>query len=206
MEVRDYINILKRNLALIIIATVIFAALALVMTLRQKTTYQSSISIAISSLQATKQSDLPYYQYDNYYATQVATTLSDNVVGWMSSPSMVAEIYQAAGYPLPSGNLRELGKIFTAKKKVATATVIDIGYSSTDDQQSEKLMSATADVLKKQIESNNSANESAKFKADATTPVVIIAPKPYALNIVIAALVGLFISVGVAFLGESLKK
>ena len=206
MEFADYIRIVKKNLLMIVVVTVLFGLAAGIVTARQDTSYQASTSIEIARLQSVDQNKVGYFQYDDFYATQVATTFSDNVVGWLASPAMVAEIFQKAGYDLPSGNLKDLGKVFTAKKNVATSTVIVVNYFSTDYNKSEKLIATAAQVLKTKIEGYNSSASSAKFSVDVTTPVVIASPKPTALNTVIAAVVGLFISFGVAFLGESLKK
>ena len=206
MELGEYLQILRKYIWVIVITTIVFGLAAYLLTIRQKINFQSSTGIEISRVETAKQSSVPYYEYDNYYGTQVATTLSDNIVGWLSSPAMVAEIYQKAGYPLPPGNLRDLGKIFTAKKQAATSTVINISYSSTDKEQSEKLIAAAAEVLKKQIESENANSEGAVFRVSSANPVVIEAPKPIALNTAIAVIIGLFLSVGFSLLKESLKK
>lgn len=206
MGLAEYLSIIKKYIWVILVTTLVFALVAYSLTIRQKTNFQSSTGIEISRSETIKQSSVPYYEYDNYYGTQVATTLADNVVGWLSSPAMVAKIFQKAGYPLPPGNLRFLGKIFTAKKQVATSTVINISYSSTDEKQSQKLITAAADVLKKQIESENTSGNSSVFRVNTPDPVVIPAPKPIALNIAIAAIIGLFLSLSFSFLRESLKK
>jgi len=116
MEFADYIRIVKKNLLMIVVVTVLFGLAAGIVTARQDTSYQASTSIEIARLQSVDQNKVGYFQYDDFYATQVATTFSDNVVGWLASPAMVAEIFQKAGYDLPSGNLKDLGKVFTAKK------------------------------------------------------------------------------------------
>jgi len=206
MELNEYLHVLKKYIWVIIVTTVVFGLVAYILTARQKVSYQASTGLEISRTEATSQAAVPYYEYDNYYGTQVATTLVDNVVGWLSSPAMVAQIFQKAGYPLPPGNLRDLGKIFTAKKQVATATVINISYASTDQEQSEKLIAAASEVLKNQIENTGSGSDSTAFKVRSVNPVVIATPKPLALNTVIATIIGLFLSVSFSLLRETLKR
>jgi capsular polysaccharide biosynthesis protein len=206
MELSEYLHILRKNIWIIIITTLVFGLASYILTSKQKVSYQASTGLEISRAETAKQSTVQYYEYDNYYGTQVATTLADNVVGWLSSPAMVAQIFQKAGYPLPPGSLKDLGKVFTAKKQVATATVINISYSSTDQEQSKKLIAAASEVLKDQIENTETGADSATFKVKSVNPVVIAAPKPTVLNTVIAAVIGLFLSISFSLLRETLKR
>ncbi|MDH4358623.1 MAG: Wzz/FepE/Etk N-terminal domain-containing protein [Candidatus Berkelbacteria bacterium] len=203
MELKDYVQIIKKNLIMIIVVAAILGLAAYFVTLRQEPTYNSTIGIEITREQTAKQAEVPYYLYDNYYATQVATTLSDNIIGWLSAPSFVSEILTKAGYEAPSGSLREISKTFTAKKKISTSSVVDISYSSTDSQKAEKIIQTAASLLRDKTEALNSAKEAAKYVTSVSTPVVITTPKPLLLNTLIGVLVGLFLSVGYAFLKNS---
>ena len=203
MEIGDYFKIIKKNLPAIFLIPIVFAVITLVVTWQSPFSYQSSSAIEITRYQTQKQDEVNYFLYDNYYNTQVATTFSDNVVGWVSTPSTVAETFREAGLALPRVSLRELGKTFTAKKKVDKASVVDLSYTSNNPEKAEKLMQTLTGVLKNKVEKYNSTDSSAKFVVTTANPVVIASPKLYTLNTIIAVFVGLFISLGYLFLKES---
>jgi len=205
MELKDYIRIIKKNLIVIVAVTVVFGLVAYLATARQKPVYNSTIGIEITREQAAKQADTPYYQFDNYYATQAATALSDNVIGWLAAPSFVSEIFNKAGYETPPGSLRELSKIFTARKKISNSSVIDISYSSTNSQKAEKIIKTAAGMIKDKTDALNSSQDTAKYITSVSTPVVITSPKPLLLNTLIGVFVGLFLTIGYAFIKNSTK-
>jgi len=206
MEFSDYIAILKKNILLMLALGIVLGLVAFFATSKQPTSYQATSALEILRDQTQKQSDVAYYQYDNYYNVQVSANLSDNLVGWLAAPSTVAEIFRGAGYDVPSGDLRDLGKIFTVKKKISTSSVIDVSYVSTDSDKAESLMKAAMTNLKGKVEQYNKSDNSSKFSVSISEPVVIIAPKQLTINTVVAVIVGLLIGTGIAFARESTKK
>jgi capsular polysaccharide biosynthesis protein len=205
MEIKDYYLILKRNLFLLIIVTLLFGVVAYLFTNYQKPTYQSSIAIEISRIPALSQSQVDYYQFDNYYTSTVAAQLATNISDWIISPSTVTEVFQQAGYPLPTGDLKGLTKVFTVSKKQESSSVITASYSSSDQTQAEKIISAAGEAVKENIDEYNKAESAGKFLARASEPVVIANPKKTGLNTVIALFLGFVISLGIISLKEALK-
>jgi len=206
MELTEYYRIIKKNLWLIIITVVVFVAAAWIITQGGAAKYQAGVSLDVAGAPTQRQTEVPYYQYDNYYAALAASAVSDNAIGWLSSPAGVAEVFKGAGYDLPTGDLRTLGKTFTTKKKLANSAVIDIGYTSDSTDKSERLIREAAHILKSKIEATSQSGATAKFIVSVSDPVVITEKKQVALNALIAALVGLFISLGVVFTRHQLKK
>lgn len=204
MDLKAYLRILGKNWIMIVVVIVVFIGATIYWTGRQPLTYSASASLDISRSEQ-KQSDVNYYQYDNYYNNLSANSISDNVVGWVSSPATIAEIYKKAGMDLPKGDLKSLSKIFTAKKKVATAPIIDISYTSADADQSSNLINTATNVLKAKVEQYNNNADTKTFQVNLSSPVVIENQKFYAINIFIAAFAGLLISLAVCFGKESLK-
>lgn len=191
---------------MIVAATILFAALALVVTWKRPVSYQSSSAIEVTRYPIMKQAEVNYFQYDNFYNTQVATTFANNLVGWSSAPSIVAQTYKEAGYEVPPVSIRDLGKTFTAKKKTDGSSVVDLSYTSKDAIMAQKMMVTLTEVLKEKIEDSNKTDASAKFSVNSSDPVIVANPKTYTLNAVIAALFGIFLSVSLAFIRESTKK
>lgn len=206
MDIIDYLNIIKKNIILIVSVIIIVTGITLILTWGTPPTYQSSSAIEITRSPLQTQSNVEYFQYDNFYNTQVATTFANNVVGLIGAPSIVAETYQGAGYEIPPSNLRDLGKTFTAKKKTDLSSVVDVSYSSKDKAKAEAMIKTLSSIIKEKIESNNAKDTSAKFTVSVTDPVIISNPKMYTLNAIVAGIFGLFISIGYALILNSIKK
>lgn len=205
MEIKDYIRFLAKNYILIIAITLLFAVATYIISVIRPDTYQSSASIEVTRFESEPQTDVPYYQYDNYYAYQTASVASDNMIGWASSAATTAEIYKRAGYDIPSVSLKELAKTFTAVKDVSTSAVISLSYSSSDQEKSARMIETATKVLKEKVEAYNKVTDQNTFTVQTSTPVTIAAPKMEALNTVIAAFIGFLIALGSVSIREAIK-
>jgi len=206
MEIKEYFQILKRNWILIVATITIFCLVAFLVTEKQPYNYQSSSAIEIIRYQTQRQADVPYFQYNNYYANQAAAAVSDNIISWLSSASTVAEIYQRAGYPLPTASIRALSKTFTVQKKITTSAVIDISYSSKDREKAIKLIKTASELVKERVEQQNSSDTSSILSVRVNEPVSIAEPKPIGLNTGIAGFAGLLVALGIVSIREALRK
>jgi capsular polysaccharide biosynthesis protein len=207
MEVRDYIKFLSRNYVIVITTTLIFAIVTYAVTVMQPDTYQSSASLEAIRSEAKPQSEVPYFQYDNYYSYQAASAASDNLIGWIESASTVAQIYDKAGYQKPSANIKDLSKTFTATKTVGTSAVVSISYSSKDREQAEKMVSTATEVLKEKVEAYNKSSDQSQniFSAQYSEPVTVVAPKMEMLNVAIATFIGLLVAIGTVSIKEAVR-
>ncbi len=206
MEITDYIAMIKKNAVVFVVMIVLFGGLTGYFTAISKPMYQTSVAIDIIRHQSQKQTDVDYFQYDNYYNTQAAGAISNNVAGWLSSASVVSEIFTSTGYERPVGSLRDIGKIFTAKKKVTDSSVIDVSYSSEDSVKAEKLIRKVGEIVKVKVAEYNRTDSSGTFEVFVSEPVVVETPKMTALNIIVASIIGLFFAFSYASIKESLKK
>jgi len=205
MEIKDYYIILKRNLSLIILITIIFALVAFFFTNYQKPTYQSSIAFEVSRVPSLKQSDVDYYQYENYYSSVVSASLATNLSDWLISPSTVTDIFNKSGYPLPTDDIKGLSKVFTVSKKQEASSLITASYSSADQEQARRIIATAGQSLKDRVDEYNQAEASAKYITRVDSPVVIAAPKKILLNTLIATFLGFVISLGIVSIKEALK-
>lgn len=206
MDIKDYAEIIKKNLWIIISIVIVFMLATLVFTLRKAPDFQATATMEVIRTQNQNQSKVSYYQYDNYYSGLAANSLSDNMLGWIASPSTVADVFKKTNYPLPSGDLKSLAKIFTAKKHQAISSVVDVSYDSSDKTKAKILVQAATDILREKIDQYNSVDQSTDFNSIVNNPVVVEAPKTYTLNLLIAAFAGLLIGLSFAFVREALRK
>ncbi len=205
MEIKDYYLILKKNIWLIVLITVVFGVVSYIMTATGKPTYQSSVAIEISRQQSQQQKDVSYYQYENYYSQASSTFISSNISDSLTSASTVAKIFETAGYPTPPGSVKDLGKTFTVRKKQESSTVVDVSYSSKNREQAEKVISAAAQVVQDKINDEGKNDLSGKFIARSDQPVVVTVPKQTTINTIIAVFLGLFVSLGIISIREAIK-
>lgn len=206
MEISDYLTMIKKNISVFVLMIILFGGLTGYFTATQKPVYQTSIAVDITRHQSQKQTDVDYFQYDNYYNTQAAGAISNNIAGWFSSASVVSEIFVSAGYEKPEGSLKDISKIFTAKKKVADSSVIDISYSSDDATKAGVLIKKAGEIVRSKVAEYNKTDSSGSFDVFVSEPVVVETPKMTALNSIVAAIVGLFLAFSYASIKESLKK
>jgi capsular polysaccharide biosynthesis protein len=205
MEIKDYYLILKRNIWLIVIITVVFALVAYFMTLTGKDSYQSSVAIEVDRLSSQPQSEVSYYQFENYYSQQVSTFISSNISDWMTSASTVAKIFETAGYPTPSGDIKDLGKTFTVRKTQESSSIVDISYTSSNKDQSEKVISAASEVITNKVNEYSKSDTNGKYIVKSDTPVTVTTPKQTTINTIIATFLGFLISLGIVSIREALK-
>jgi len=135
----------------------------------------------------------------------VSASLANNMLDWIASASTVSEIYQKAGYQLPTDNIKGLAKIFTVNKKQETSSVVSIAYSSTDKIKAQKIIEAANSVLQQKVVDYNKNDQSAEFITRSNQPVVITAPKQTALNTIISVFLGFVISLGIVSIKEAIK-
>jgi len=189
----------------VILITLAFATVTYIVSVTKPPTYQSSASLEVSRFEKKSQGDVPYFQYDNYYSYQTASAASDNLIGWIMSAATVAEVYEKAGYDVPNSSLKDLAKTFTAIKAVGTSAVVSISYSAQDKNKSTKMVSTATEVLKDKIENYNNVSDQNVFSVQSSNPFTIVAPKMEVLNTVIAAFIGLLLSVGTASIREAIR-
>lgn len=203
MEVKDYFKVITKNLWIIILITAIFAVVAYFVALNKPASYQASTAISVVKQSTANSQD--FYTFDNYYTIQAAGVFSDSLVGLFASPSFVSETFQKAGYEIPDTGIKSLAKIFTAKKQVATSAVVTVNFSDNDEIKARKIIETATTQIKQYVESSYTG-KTGNFEITATEPVVVTAPKTTGVNTFIAAFVGLFVSLGIVFVKESLSK
>ena len=79
-------------LAVILIPTILAVSFAAT----RPVSYTTSIAFTVNRI---NKQDVKEYQYDGYYALQASDLLSETVVSWFLTPSVIVEMYDAADVP-----------------------------------------------------------------------------------------------------------
>lgn len=199
MNATNFIDAVKNNWWKLILWVVVFAGLALIITWRLPQSYDAGSTATAVKDSTIEQADVDYYLYDNYYSIQSGAFIADDIVSWMASAPVVANIYKDAKVTLPETNFKALSKIFVAKKQSANSNVVTFTTTNADPDTAERLVNSANENIKRLVAEINSGqkDKSSYFNISVTEPVVIKTPKSYTLNAVVAGVLGLIISVGI---------
>lgn len=104
----------------------------------------TSVSLAFTVDQRKRQATAEY-AYDGYYALKAAELFTDTVISWFGTPSVVAEIYQKAGVPLPNGDASAATANFRMKR--LSSQVVTARFKATDENTGQSLARAAAEVV-----------------------------------------------------------
>jgi len=192
MELRDYIKIISKYKVIFWTVVLLCGISALVWSTVQPKSYLASNTYTLNKASTLKQNDISFYLYDNYYNVQSAALFSQIVTNWFESPSLVQEVYQKAGIPVPQVSQRKLSKTFKAiREEPAT---INVSLTGTNKEELQKLLNAASLVLQEKTDElgKNSENtyELAKF-----TPIVTDNNPNLILNSIIGLFAGLFLGI-----------
>lgn len=191
MELRDYLKLINKNKIIFWVVVALCGLSALVWTMSLPKTYLASTTFTVNKSSSISQKDSTTYLFDNYYNIQSAGLFSQIVTTWFESPSLVTEIYQNAGIPVPNVSQKKLSKTFKAiREEPAT---INVNLTGTSKDELNKLLNSAATVLQEKTndlsKSGDSLYDLAKF-----TPVVSDNSPNLILNTIIGLFAGLFLA------------
>lgn len=192
MELKDYLKIIGKFKFIFCTIVILCGVSALVWTKLQPKSYLASNTYTVNKASSSNQKDVSFYLYDNYYNVQSAALFSQIVTTWFESPSLVKEVYQKAGLPVPSVSQKKLSKTFKAVR--AEPATINVTITGTNKDELEKLLNSASNVLQSKADelSKNGENiyELAKF-----SPVVTDNSPNLLLNAIIGLFAGIFLGI-----------
>lgn len=192
---------LRRSLTFLVGLTGLGALTAGLVVARQPVRYQASISFAVNRISRVASGE---YQYDGYYAIQAADLLSQTVVSWFSTPSVLREVYERAGLTTPIESLSALPRRFKTRKYAAQNIVVTFREST--DERANKIAQAVTETMQNRASAlNQTADEQALFEIVGSKPVIVRQPPAVALTVLAGASVGFLAGLAVLSLGTYLR-
>ena len=205
MELREYIQVFKGAKLLIVGGTLMVILIATLIIGMSKPQYDTSVTITVDKIRTENATNNNFYQYDGYYTQQSSGFFADTVMNWLQSPSVVTDIYNQAKLDLPSvRNLSQLSKILVVKK--SPPATLGIKITSDNSSESQQLLNASTIVLKKLTDQVNLTNTNETFLLRSSNPVSSKIKPFWALDMIIAAVLGLITSIFIALFRYYLKK
>lgn len=142
MELREYIQLIKKYKIIFFATWLAVIALATGWAQSRPKSYDVSMAVEVARDDQEQTDD---YQFDQYYRLEADNKFSDTVVQWLKDPAVVHVIYSDAGLALPSDDLQKLAKTFRVEK--LSSNYIQVRYAVTDPQQAEKLWTSADKML-----------------------------------------------------------
>jgi len=189
MELKEYLKIVKKYITIVIILTLLVGTAAFLFSYFKPVSYEASVSFAVNRINAKETED---YQFDGYYAIQASDLVSQTVVTWFSTPSVVLEIYEKAKITPQYDSLEEFATFFNTKKY--SAQNINVKFREKTREKAENIATATIEVIGSKVKAlNKSSDSNSLFEAQASSPVVVETSANIWLNTVIGLVVGLIL-------------
>ncbi|MEK9151405.1 MAG: hypothetical protein AAB547_02135 [Patescibacteria group bacterium] len=197
MELRDYIDIFKKQKQTFWAVVLIIVAVAIAWQQSQPVKYQAALLLNIGRAGTQNTSD---YTYDDFYRLQADERFADTVVRWLGAPRVVEDIYAAAGLDTRSFGTRDLKNLFGAKR--LSSQVVEVSYADVDTKTLGKISGATVAVLNRYADSLNRENaEQGWFVVIGSDPVI----RDARVSLPFAAAAGLALGIFIGFWAALLR-
>lgn len=198
MEIKDYLQIIRKHLWLFVGVVLISIILSYVLTIIQPKTFTAQ-----STVMATKTSNAgPKECYDENSKLCTTALLSNNyaqiVAKWYTTASITAKIYQAAGINIPNARQDKLAKTF--KAVYTPEGVVSVTITGKNSNDLVNLLNSSYSVLQNKT-SEFSDSKQNQYELTQTVPYVSENSPRTLLNIIIGIICG-FILGTLAVMGK----
>ena len=209
MELKEFVEVLKKNAGLITAVTIISVIVASVVSVMIPPKYNSSIDIYVSR-RAAAESD-QYYSYDGYYSTQSSVQYSDTVSGLFQSLQIVrdaasnvqsSELYEKSEKE-PNELSKDIEYLRKMSKKITVEDtapqVINVSFKHNDVAKSELWVTSLGQVVQDKVAELNKDSDG-NFRVDVSAdPLVEEVTPSLAINIIVSLMSGLLVGTLWAF-------
>ena len=189
MELKEYLNIIKKNQNLFFGITIAIVLIALGYFYLLPVRYDASLTINITRAGSQETAD---YKYDDYYRLQADQSFADTLVEWLKSPRLVSDIYSEAGLDAGAMNLGQLSKSLSSERK--SAQTVAVSFSAPTAATAQKISYGITKVISDNTAAlNENQKETNWFEIMAATPVVVKYQPDYKIIFVASLLLGIFL-------------
>jgi len=206
MEFRKLLRILKKQWLFLLLATVLFAGIALVGSLQIPPLHRAQMTLYIK--RSTQPASQEFFNYDGYYAQQAAERYTDTVAGLLREKSSVKDALGVLEVGVNQKILRQIYKRVEIKK-VAPQLVRITARKRFDYEEVWKpqdLVAALAGRVQQSVRDLNKGGDEA-FSVDVLNeePLVEQNEPVVWLNMIVGGLLGLFFAFFVVAFKEYLR-
>ncbi len=189
MELKEYLNIIKKHQQLFFGTIIIIALVVLGYFYLLPVRYDASLTLNVTRAGSQETTD---YKYDDYYRLQADERFVDTIVEWLKSPRVVSDIYAAANMESDSSAAGKLSKNITAEKR--SSQIVAVSFSASTASDAQKISAGIAKVV---IENtnllNNDQKENTWFEIVSAAPVIAKYQPNYKIILLASLLLGIFL-------------
>jgi len=194
MELKDILQIIKRRIIILVVIIILTLGITIYWTAKTPEKYETSFIITV---QANREQSFEY-QYSGYYAIQASELFINTIIGWVKSPTFVADIYKRAEIEFDNKKLKTLAKKIYARK--VPPQNISLIITDRNKERAEKIANSTiALITEKTNEINQLANSAANFEIVGSKFITIPLKPNLLFNAIITFLVSLIIGLILIF-------
>lgn len=186
----------------VLICGVLGAALALAVASAVPKRSRVALAFTVSAVTRQETAD---YAYDGYYALRASELVSDTMISWLSTPSVIKEIYAAADHDVSDARAEaEAGRVFRARK--FSSQNVAVTFSAPDAATAAALARAATLTLSAKADGLAlSPSGASLFAVTAGTPVIVDASVPPRAAGAAGAALGLFAGFALAYVARGKK-
>lgn len=196
MELKEYIQIIKKNSRLflgIIFATI---AIAILYFYLQPVSYETSLMLNITRTGSQETTD---YRYDDFYRLQADERFADTVAQWLRNSQIVANIFASAKKDTSDFSLAKLSKSLLAQRK--SSQIVEVNFSSASKEDAQKISAGIIKAVSQITEKlNANQKESYWFQIMAEDPITLQKITNYKIIFFASLLAGIFLAFWVVML------
>jgi len=162
------------------------------------------VSLAFTIAEQSRQ-ETADYSYDGYYSLRASELVADTMISWLSTPSVIKDIYAGAGEAIGDDRaFTEAGRAFRAKKLSSQNVVVT--FSASDADSAAKLAAQTAKILSERAARLAlSPKDESLFLVTASEPVIADASLPMPAAAAAGLLVGAFLGFAASYYARGRK-
>ena len=203
MELRDYLELIRRHRAVVVGIVVLATASVMAMTAREPQHYEGSATVTVfQDAPAQTQVTAPY-EFDGFYTIQAAGLYADQLKGRVNDPSFVARVFDRARANLPTTRLSRTGRVLVAKKVDPSAIVVQ--YDSVDRDQVASVLSQAMVILKEETASLQADGGLTSIRLRTGEPLIFSYHSSVLMAGMLAAVVSFILTIIAVFVVESAK-
>lgn len=199
MELREYVEIIRKSLKLLIVLATASGMLALFVSLQLPPTYTTSLTLYVKRQAAEANPD--YYTFDGYYSQQAAEKFTETVVGFLKSKDILLASAKLADLSTNQKSLEQLESSIEIKQ--VAPQLVSLKVEQGDGQEAKKFCTSLAQATTERINLLNQTGDKA-ISVDLLNPEPLVEKNevPLVVNTLVGILVGTLLSLLYIFLKE----
>jgi capsular polysaccharide biosynthesis protein len=168
MELKEYFQILKKELKTFMVIIVIVFLSAGAYFIFRPVIFDASLTLNITR-SGTQNTDS--YKYDDFYRMQADEKFAETIVEWLKSPRVEEDIYKDAGVNASDYSLKRLSTGIIAEQR--SSQVVVANFSAFDQKKVQNIAYSVSKIISQNIKNlNNDQKENSWFEIISGDPVI----------------------------------